>query len=115
MIEVACSRAIETPPDAYESMEWDADGEPFFPPGIASVNEAAMRGRIAARRARRSTNGYSDERHRRVAEIYEANGKFPTKAVGEALGLAKSTAQLYVKKARERGFITAKPPRGGRP
>lgn len=34
----------------------------------------------------------------------------PTKAVREAFEVAPSTAQLYVKKARERGFLTVPAP-----
>ncbi len=114
-IEVACSRAVHTPPAAYEAMEWN-DSEPSFPPGVPSVIEAAGRARKAARQARRSRRGHSDDLLRRVADTYEANSSgTPTKAVGEAFGVAQSTAQLYVKKARERGFITSPAPKGGRP
>jgi transposase len=70
----------------------------------------------SARAGRRG--GYSDDLLRSVAEIYNANlaGGSPTKAVGAALHHKQSTAQLYVRKARDRGFITAPPPiRRGRP
>ena len=46
----------------------------------------------------------------RVAETYEHGGRHPTRAVQDAEGVAQSTAQLYVKKARERGFITRPAP-----
>ncbi len=59
------------------------------------------------RKARAKTRGgYTDEMLREVAEIYEANqGHHPTKAVREAFDVRPSTAQLYVKRARERGFL----------
>jgi hypothetical protein len=56
--------------------------------------------RSARKRARR--RGYPDELLREVADIYQRAERHPTKAVREALGVAESTAQLYVKKARER-------------
>lgn len=68
------------------------------------------------RKARaRARGGYTDELMREVAQIYEAHvGGHPTKAVREAFGIGQSTAQLYVKKARERGYITMDAPHGGR-
>lgn len=114
-IEVACSRAIKEPAGASESVETDADGAVWVLPSDAR-DEAADRARKAARRARRAQGGYPTELLRKVGEVYEANvDSFPTRAVRESLGVAQSTAQLYVKKAREHGFITAKAPRGGRP
>ncbi len=114
-IDVACSRAIEHPTDAWESVETDSDGAVWVLPSDATA-EAADSARRAARRARRSRGGYSSELLRQVAEVYEANvDSFPTKAVGQTFRVAQSTAQLYVKKAREGGFIMAKAPKGGRP
>ena len=114
-IETACSRAIETPGEAWESVETDSDGAVWVLPGDATA-EAGNRARKAARRARRARGGYSTEMLRKVASVYEANiAAFPTRAVRESLGVAQSTAQLYVKKARERGFITSPAPKGGRP
>ena len=114
-VSVACSRAIEHPTDAWESVETDSDGSLWLLPNEAAA-EAADSARRAARRARRSRGGYSSELLRQVAEVYEANvDSFPTKAVGQTFGVAQSTSQLYVRKARERGFITAKAPKGGRP
>ncbi len=114
-IDVACSRAIEDPADAWESVETDSEGAMWVAPSD-SRTEAADTARKAARRARRSHGGYSSELLRQVADVYQAHAdSFPTKAVGQTFGVAQSTAQLYVKKARERGFITAKAPKGGRP
>lgn len=49
-----------------------------------------------------------DEHYRRVAEIYASaaqRGEPPTKAVAEALVIAKSSAAKQVARARERGFL----------
>jgi len=114
-VETACSRAIPDPAGAFESVETDSDGAVWVLPSDATA-EASDRARQAARRARRAGGGYSNEMLRKVAEVYEANiASFPTRAVRESFEVAQSTAQLYVKKARERGLITAKAPRGGRP
>jgi hypothetical protein len=57
----------------------------------------------AIRRARaRARGGYTDDMMRQVADVYMSANVHPTKAVREAFGVAQSTAQLYVKKARER-------------
>ncbi len=114
-VQTACSRAHKSAGDATESIETDPDGMVWFLPGDAAqqANDAA---RKAARRARKAKGSYSNELLRKVASVYETNvDAFPTKAVRESFMVAQSTAALYVKKARERGFITAKAPKGGRP
>lgn len=65
------------------------------------------------RRARaKARGGYSDEMLREVAAIYRDNASHhPTKAVRQAFDVAPSTAQLYVKKARDRGFLERPPNR----
>ncbi len=65
------------------------------------------------RRARaKARGGYTDEMLREVAAIYVENAAHhPTKAVREAFGVAQSTAQLYVKKARDAGFLEPPPSR----
>lgn len=114
-VEVACSRAIRELAGASESVETDADGAVWMLPSDAAI-EATDRARKAARRARRAQGGYSPALLRKVGQVYEANvDSFPTRAVRESFGVAQSTAQLYVKKARAQGFITAKAPKGGRP
>lgn len=114
-VEFACTRATRQVEEAWESLDRDPDGWATGDetPAVVAVRAAAK----AVRRARRSRGSYSPETLRKVAEVYEANlGSFPTKAVRELLGgVAQSTAQLYVKKARERGFITSPAPKGGRP
>lgn len=71
---------------------------------------------LSIRKARaRARGGYTDELLQEVADIYAANiDTQPTKAVREQFRVAQSTAQLYVKKARERGFLTLDAPTGGR-
>ena len=69
----------------------------------------------AIRHARaRARGGYTDEMLQEVARIYVANlDGHPTKAVREGFDVAQSTAQLYVKKARDRGFLTVPAPDRG--
>ena len=50
----------------------------------------------------RARGGYTDDMLREVAAVYTNAAIHPTKAVREAFGVAQSTAQLYVKKTRER-------------
>ncbi len=49
---------------------------------------------------------------REVAEVYTSNlaTGHPTKAVREAFDVAQSTAQLYVRKARDDGWLTTSAP-----
>lgn len=50
----------------------------------------------------------TDELLREVADVYRANvDDRPTIAVAEHFGRQHRTAALYVKKARERGFLGA--------
>lgn len=66
------------------------------------ANRQTYRG-LRAQNRRRVTDG----RLREVAEVYEdalSSGQ-PTKAVKEHFGLATSTASLYVKRAREAGYL----------
>ncbi len=69
----------------------------------------------AIRQARaRARGGYTDDLLQEVARVYTVNvDRHPTKAVREAFDVAHSTAQLYVKKARERGFLTIPAPKRG--
>jgi len=64
------------------------------------------------RQARRRV---TDDVLREVAEVYEANlaTQAPTRAVKEHFGLADSTASLYVKKARDRGYLKPATPKEG--
>ena len=83
--------------------QWDRDysGRTVLP----SIRKARARAR----------GGYTDDLLQDVATIYEAHAdRYPTKAVREHYGFAQSTAQLYVKKAREKGYITSPAPKGGR-
>ena len=58
----------------------------------------------AVRNARRRVN---DDLLREVAAIYEANIQdAPVAAVEAEFGVSRRTASLYVKKAREAGFVT---------
>lgn len=57
-----------------------------------------------ARRTARGT-GYDDDFLHEVARVYSGGGKTPTKAVRESFGVAQSTAQLYVKRARDKGVL----------
>jgi|SRR5271157_974997 len=109
LIEHACANAAlsvtaeDTAFVTYEPV--DAESESEARQALAEIRRARRAGRRLAR-----GHGYPDEMLRRVAEIYEHGGRHPTRAVQEAEGVAQSTAQLYVKKARERGFITRPAP-----
>ena len=111
LIERACAVAAlsVTAEDAafvtYEPVDTESEARE----ALAEIRRARHAGRRAAR-----GQGYPDELLRRVAEVYERGGRYPTKAVRDALEIGQSTAQLYVKKARERGFIT-RPAPGRRP
>lgn len=112
-IDRACARATREVETTTEEVSPDSEG---WTPTTEARNRAIDHSRREARRVRRARGSYSAETLRKVAEVYEANvDSFPTRAVREALGVAQSTAQLYVKKARERGFITSPAPKGGRP
>ena len=107
LIEHACAMAAlsVTAEDAavvvYEPVDTEAEARQAL--------DEIRRARRAGRRPARG-RGYPDELLRRVAETYEQGGRHPTRAVQDAEGIAQSTAQLYVKKARERGFITRPAP-----
>ncbi len=97
-------------------IERACEGTPIWrsaPNGGRNLDERESARAISRSRARaRVGASYSDETLRQVADVYAANveGGHPTKAVREAFGMAPSTAQLYVKKARERGFLTIPAP-----
>lgn len=106
LIELACSRAVE--PNAAGRDGWRL---PFHDPAWLAADRRARKAVGGARRR------YTDDMMREVAEVYTANvTSWPTRAVRERFGVAQSTAQLYVKKARQRGFLTVPAPKGsGRP
>jgi hypothetical protein len=84
----------------------DPDTDWFDFPRLA---EAAAAGRSAAAQVRiaRKTK-ITDELLREAAEIYRAAGTDkPTMAVAEHFGRQHRTAAVYVKKARERGYLGA--------
>jgi hypothetical protein len=64
---------------------------------------------VALRRRRREKNRtISDDLLREVAKIYRDNlDRGPTQAVGERFSKSPSTAALYVKLARDAGFLGA--------
>ena len=107
LIEHACAMAAlsVTAEDAAVVAYEPVDTEEEARQALAEIR----RTRRAGRRQTRG-RGYPDELLRRVAETYEHGGRHPTRAVQDAEGIAQSTAQLYVKKARERGFITRPAP-----
>lgn len=61
-----------------------------------------------ASRAPRRASPITDEQLRKVADVYDAHRDHnPTQAVMETLGYkSKRTAQLWVKRAEDRGFLT---------
>jgi len=63
--------------------------------------------RTDVRRARKTARGtgYTNEFLTEVADVYNDGGTTPTKAVREAFRVAQSTAQLYVRYARDAGLI----------
>lgn len=64
-----------------------------------------IRMRMVRREARRRV---SDEMLRQIAQVYRDNiGGTPTAAVAEHTGRAHRTAALYIKQAREAGFLGA--------
>jgi hypothetical protein len=68
------------------------------PPGAAA---AAIRGELRR-------HGYQriDDAHlREVAEVYQAAGRHPTKAVAERFGVPRPTAARWVMAARQHGFL----------
>ncbi len=81
------------------------------PEGGGPLDERDTTRAVTQARAR-ARAGYSSEMLQQVAQVYASNveGGHPTKAVREAFGVAPSTAQLYVKKARELGFLTIPAP-----
>ena len=74
---------------------------------IRFTDDATRRRTISGLR-RQSRNKVTGEVLEQVADVYLKNPHAPTKAVGREMGLAPSTASLYVKRAREAGFL---PPR----
>lgn len=83
----------------------------------AALQPVADRARKSVRAARREARTrYTDEMLRGVAEVYNANiERFPTKSVRIEYGVSQTTAQTYVRKAREAGYITKTASRTGRP
>ena len=109
LIERACAVAAlsmtaedeDTAVVVYEPIDTESEARQ----ALAEIRRARRVGRRSAR-----GQGYPDEMLRRVADAYNHGGDRPTKAVRDAEGIPQSTAQLYVKKARERGFITRPAP-----
>lgn len=83
----------------------------------AALQPVADRARKSVRTARKEARtSYSDEMLRGVATVYNANiERFPTKSVRIEYGVSQTTAQTYVRKAREAGYITKTASRTGRP
>ena len=75
------------------------------------------RARRTVRTARKQgRTHYTEELLRGVATVYNANiERFPTKSVRIECGVSQTTAQTYVRKAREAGYITKEAQRTGRP
>lgn len=77
------------------------DGDPF---DLSRGNDRTVRLVRAARTARKVT--VTESMLREVAAVYRANvGDKPTQAVAEHFDKAHRTAALYVKQAREAGFL----------
>ena len=68
-------------------------------PDLAAVAKSVSRSRRGGRRQ------IPDADLGKVAEVYQANPNAPTKAVGQAFGVAPRTASLYVKRARDAGLL----------
>lgn len=83
----------------------------------AAMQPVADRARKSVRTARKAgRTRYTEGMLRRVAAVYNANiERFPTKSVGIEFDVSQTTAQTYVRKAREAGFITKTASRTGRP
>jgi hypothetical protein len=82
-------------------VEHHADFASYTPP-VSRDDAQRLLTDVRSARKRTRRRGYPDELLREVADIYQRAERHPTKAVREALDIAESTAQLYVKKARER-------------
>lgn len=98
-VERACMHAAQT---------LVAEGDGFTTWGLPEVGEGAAV-RTDVRKARKTARGtgYTKEFLREVADVYNAGGATPTKAVREAFSVAQSTAQLYVSHARNAGLVAA--------
>ena len=65
--------------------------------------------RRTVQHARRTTRrrGPSDDQLREAAEVYRSAEHAPTQAVAEHFDVAHRTASLWIKRARERGYLPA--------
>lgn len=63
--------------------------------------------RSGVRKGRRSAyrRGPSDEELRQAAEVYRSAERAPTETVSERFGIALRTASLWIKRARELGYL----------
>ena len=115
MVEGAFARASTIwgqDPEAWAEMR-ERDHAISRPAGQALVNKAIKATRAARKQGR---THYTEELLRGVATAYNANiERFPTKSVRIEYGVSQTTAQTYVRKAREAGFITKTAQRTGRP
>jgi hypothetical protein len=114
-IETAFSRAVspsEVGPEAWAQMR-ERD---HSIPGSA-LEHVAHRTRNATRSARkRGRTRYTEDFLKQVAEVYNLNvERYPTKAVRVEFDVSETTAQTYVRKARDAGFIKRPAQRTGRP
>ena len=70
--------------------------------------ERRVTAKAVARARARSRRKVTDEVLRQVADVYRANvNDRPTQAVRERFGMPRSTAALYVRRARDAGHLGA--------
>jgi hypothetical protein len=115
MLEFAVSRAVspsEGGPEAWARMR---ESDHTMPASAwTPAHTRAVHATRAARKGSRSR--YTDDLLRQVAVVYHANlDQFPTRAVRSEFNVSESTAQTYVRKAREAGHITETAKMAGRP
>ncbi len=115
MLEFAFSRAVspsEGGPEVWAQMR---ESDLTMPTSAWSpVHGRALQATRAARR--RGRTRYTDDFLRQVATVYNANvEQFPTRAVRVEFDVSETTAQTYVRKAREAGHITKTATKTGRP
>lgn len=115
MVEGAFARAstlFEEDPEAWAQMRERDRSAPR-----STADESFRKSRKAVQSARsQGRTRYTDDLLRGVAAVYNANTeRFPTKSVRIEYDVSQTTAQTYVRKAREAGYITKSAERTGRP
>lgn len=93
---------VARPVDRVEQRE---DGSTFFYLSNAGLDVFRAGLRQARRTPRR--RGPSDDDLRQAAEVYQAADHAPTEAVSVHFEIAHRTASLWIKRAREKGFLPA--------